>query len=317
MEIEIPKLKLAREQLQSFEVNDIAPVCLFVYNRPENVIKVIESLTKNPLAQNTDLYIFSDGPATSVDHENVSAVRKIISNISGFRSVVITESPVNRGLAASVIDGTSKVLQHSDNVIVLEDDLIVSNNYLDFINGALRAYESRKDVFSISGYSFPIKTHKKIDVYFTRRGCSWGWATWKNRWEEIDWEIKDFNHFKQNSKLQQDFNNMGSDLSNMLKKQMDRKIDSWAIRWNYHQFKNRLFTVYPVHSKVINTGFNGQSTHTKTFQQSRFSTTLDHSNQKYFEFRNPILEKEILNQFLSKFSFRTRLYYKIKEVFNF
>ena len=41
---------------------DLAPVVLFVYTRPWHTRQTIESLLKNEIARDTELFIFSDGP---------------------------------------------------------------------------------------------------------------------------------------------------------------------------------------------------------------------------------------------------------------
>ena len=129
----------------------------------------------------------------------------------------------NLGLAASIIAGVSKIFEIADEVIVLEDDLIVTSNFLSFMNQALTRFQLDKKVFSISGYSFNISGSKttNYDAYFLNRGWSWGWATWKDRWKDIDWEVKDYNEFNSNRKLKASFNKGGSDLTAMLQKHND------------------------------------------------------------------------------------------------
>ncbi|MEO5893410.1 MAG: sugar transferase, partial [Ferruginibacter sp.] len=177
----------------------------------------------------------------------------------------------------------------------------------------LSAFENNSKIFAVSGYSSPIKTDVDHDVYFTRRSSSWGWATWSDRWDKIDWDVSDFDQFNRDSRQQKAFNQMGSDLTTMLRKQMDGKINSWAIRWVYHQFKNDLYTVFPVMSKVSNNGFNAEASNTYKNNESRFATRLDSSDKKKFNFsRSPYLDKNIIKQFVHPYSIKTRVIYKLK-----
>jgi len=290
---------------------NLAPIILFTYKRIDTLICTIEALKKNNLANKSDLFIFSDGFKNEADFENVNIVRAYLKTINGFNSIKIFESKTNLGLASSIINGVTKVFIDYNKVIVLEDDLLTSSNFLDFMNLALDYYEN-KNIFSISGYSTIIEGLYSSDVYFTKRGSSWGWATWKNKWEIVDWDVKDYKKFKQSKNLKKEFNKMGSDMSLMLERQMLGKINSWAIRWCYAQFKLNLLTAFPATSKVENIGIgNKDATHTNG-KKSRFSSKLDNSNRCDFSFTdNIILEKEIINQFTKPYSFQFRLYYKI------
>lgn len=185
-------------------MKNLAPIVLFTYKRLNTLKQTIESLQQNYLATESDLYIFSDAAKGIEDKESVDSVRNYIKTIKGFKSVTITESEVNKGLATSIIEGVSQILKTHETVIVLEDDLVSTNNFLDFMNESLTKYEDETAIFSISGFSFNLNLEKKYfyDVYFLNRGWSWGWATWRDRWEKVDWKIKDYSEFIKNKKAQ-------------------------------------------------------------------------------------------------------------------
>ncbi|MBS5795316.1 MAG: glycosyltransferase [Dysgonomonas mossii] len=288
----------------------LAPICIFAYNRPDTLEKLIISLSKNDLAKESDLYIFSDGHKKETEIDAINEVRKYIHSIAGFRSITIKESSVNKGLANSVIDGVTEVITKYNKIIVLEDDLILSENFLVFMNKALDYYEMNEKVFSISGYSKLMKNIQD-DIYFTKRASSLGWGTWLNRWNLIDWDITDYNSFIHNKKRQKEFNRMGSDMTKMLKNQMKGEINSWAIRWCYNQFLLNKYSVYPTISKVQHNGTDFRATHAAD-QHDRFYTTLDTSLATNFNFVNNVeLDKHYLSQFLKQYSLLTRLKYKI------
>ncbi len=302
-------------------MNDVeyiyAPVCLFVYKRLDTLKETIASLQKNNLAKQTDLYIFSDAAGSPKDEEQVTAVRNFVKAVKGFKSVTPHFAATNKGLAESIISGVTKIINDAQRVIVLEDDLVVSVNFLDYMNAALAYYQNNTSVFSVAGYTVPIKAMPDTDVYFTKRASCWGWATWKDRWERIDWKVTDYRAFMADRRMQRRFNRMGSDMTGMLKKQMNGAINSWAIRWTYNQFKNNSYTVFPIVSKVSNEGFGGAATHTSGINRSRFSTVLDHSDKSSFCFPDePHINPEILKQFTNTYSIKTRLLYKLKSLLN-
>jgi hypothetical protein len=292
-------------------MSEFAPVVLFVFKRVDSARGLIESLLNNREASSTDLYIFSDGPRNENETAPVSKVREYIHSIEGFKSVNITCAPVNKGLANSIINGVTSVLNTHGKVIVVEDDLLVSNNFLQFMNQALEYYKNNEKVLSISGFTYPIKKRIGDDIYLTRRICSTGWATWVDKWLKVDWEIQDFTSFMQNRTEQRRFNRMGSDLTGLLYKQMQGKVDSWAIRWCYHQFKNDLHTVYPTVSKVKIFGLDEMATHTN-LKWNRYETVLDESGNIQFNFTNEVqLDPFYVKQFVDRYSISKRAKYKI------
>ena len=288
---------------------ELAPICLFTFNRLDETQQTIEALKSNNLAKWSNLYIFSDGPKDSVESKiKVNNVRAYLTTITGFKKIDIIRSNENKGLANSVIQGVNHVFDKYNTIIVLEDDLVTSPNFLDFMNQSLQFYKKHQNIFSVSGYTMdlPSLSSLKNDVYFGYRASSWGWATWKDRWVPVDWEVKDYDEFSKNSSQRNKFLRGGSDMNRMLKKQMLGEIDSWAIRWCYHQFKYELYTVYPKVSKLISTGFNENATHTK--KTKRFTTILDISNRNQFSFQDKdFVDRTMIKEFKAKFSILNRL----------
>lgn len=294
----------------------LAPIALFTYKKIGPLKATIAALKRNNLAKQSELIVFSDGPKTSKDIEQIEAVRTYINSITGFKKMSTIFSKKNKGLASSITDGVSMILENHESIIVLEDDLKSSRNFLDFMNQSLEYYKGNSKIMSISGYTPPIKlpNGSEHDNYFTQRASSWGWATYKTQWEKVDWKVSDYSSFKNNNSAKKKFNKMGSDLSFMLSKQMKKTIDSWAIRWCYHQFKNNLYTVFPMTSKIENIGFSDLATHTKgNTEMLRFATPLDISNTVNFNFADDVKLNDIfIKQFTVPYSIKTRVLYKIK-----
>ncbi|MDI1307714.1 MAG: sugar transferase [bacterium] len=290
----------------------LAPIVLFTYKRLDTLQQTVQAVQENYLATDSDLYIFSDAAKGESDIGAVNEVRKYIHSIKGFKTITIYESQLNKGLASSIIEGVTDVLNIHETVIVLEDDLISSPNFLNYMNRSLDFYGAEDKVFAISGYSIPIDSSSESDVYFTSRSSSWGWATWKDRWVKIDWEIRDYSSFKNNNSLRHDFNKMGSDMSRMLDRQVQGKINSWAIRWCYHQFKNNLFSVYPLISKIKNVGFNSIDASNTKEKFNPYQTKLDNGVKREFQFSKDIdLDPKIIKQFTKPYSIISRIKFKI------
>ena len=238
---------------------ELAPIALFTYNRPEHVRRTVESLRANHLAQQSDLFVFSDGAKDHSGSGAVAAVRKFVRTINGFKSVMTIERERNLGLGASVIAGVTALCQEFARVIVVEDDLLTTTDFLTFMNRGLQRYANEPRVHSLSGFNYAVKTPEgyPYDVFFTYRSSSWGWGTWKDRWATADWTVPDYACFKSDKNFQRLFNRGGQDLSRMLDLQMIGRLDSWAIRWAYAHYKNDALTLLPVRSRIFNIGMDG------------------------------------------------------------
>jgi hypothetical protein len=249
-----------------------APIALFVYNRPVHTSRTLEALRKNENASATDIYIFADGPKPGASHSDIAAIREVrnlVSSIHGFRNVILTVSETNLGLAASVVKGINTVLENAEAVIVLEDDVLTSVGFLTFCNSALNKYAEETDVAAISGYLFPIKSGMS-KAFFMSLICCWGWATWKRAWklyepdpEKLIKQLEEKNHQRKF-----DLNN-SYPYFNLLKLQLNKKVDSWAIRWYASLFLRKKLMLYPPVSLTQNIGMDGSGRHFRT-SQNRF-----------------------------------------------
>lgn len=290
---------------------NLSPILLFVYKRLDTLERTVAALKQNSIASDSELFIFSDGGKSNEDNKKVEEVRTFLRNISGFKKVILKESGKNMGLANSVIAGVTEVLKSYNSVIVLEDDLVTSPNFLNFMNESLSYYQDSLNVFSVSGYSFNLKIPDgyNYDVYFTKRSSSWGWAIWKDRWEKVDWSMKNFENTNWSFQRKSDFNKMGSDLYGMLKRQYQGKMDSWAIRFCFHQYLINSYTVFPAISKVQNIGYGDDATHTNGYNS--FKTILDSTNRIEFRFTPPFLEDKIIRRFAAKRGYLERIKGKV------
>ncbi len=240
----------------------LAPITLFVYNRPTHTRRTVEALQKNILAKDSDLIIFSDAPKKPEAVKAVREVREYIRTITGFKSVRIVERDRNWGLANSIIDGVTSVVNERGRIIVLEDDLVVTPHFLDFMNRALDKYDNEQQVIQVSGYMFPVKLKIKEDALFLPLTTSWGWATWKRAWQLFDPDAKGYAQVKADLALRKRFNlDEAYDYFSMLEAQLAGRVDSWAVRWQLSAFLNDSLTIYPRHSLIVNAGFDGSGTH--------------------------------------------------------
>lgn len=238
----------------------LAPILVFAYNRPEHLRRCVESLLANSLAAKSDLFIFSDAPKTEEDKDGVSEVRAFIRRIVGFRKVNIVERDENWGLARSIIDGVTTVVEKYGRVIVVEDDLVLAPFFLKFMNDALDVYEDEPRVGHIQACDFT-QDPSLPDTFLIKWTGSWGWATWQRAWKNFNPDGTELLRQLEERKLTWAFDFNGKyGFTRMLRRQIEGKNNSWAIRWNASLFLKDILSLNVGRSLVSNEGFDGSGT---------------------------------------------------------
>lgn len=252
-------------------------VCVFFYNRPELVKACLDALSVSVGSLSVSIRVFIDGPKNNVDSSSVRLVRDEVYgyDFSDFIDVEIFKNDVNKGLAESIISGVSLILKKFEIVVVVEDDLIVTSNFLAFMQASLYKYQDKLNVGSVSGFSFPIYNQTENDAYFHPRPTSWGWGTWSDRWQKSHWEV-DSNYLDSIGYSPRIFNALGADMDRMLNAYLNRESNSWAIRWALAHQINGWVAVTPYLSKVKNLGF-GDNNATNTKVTNNFYIRFDES----------------------------------------
>lgn len=291
---------------------NFAPIVVFAFNRLDSLKKCIDSLLKNEESKFSDLYIFVDGAREdkSGEYDHVKCVQEYVQEITGFKSLTYEFSETNKGLGNSVISGVSKVIDDYGSAIVLEDDLIVSHNFLSYLNQGLVYYRDKGEVFSICAWSpfIHIPESYKYDAYTCVRSSSWGWATWKDRWNSVDWNLKDWKQCESNKRQFNDWG--GSDSYGMLKGWKLGKNNSWAIRFVYSQFVQNKISVFSNKCLVDNYGFDGKGIDCPKYCRTKWN--FEDNNDKLFIFPERLsLNKSILKQVMSYRTLQIRIKAKL------
>ncbi|MDR2174992.1 MAG: hypothetical protein LBO82_03535 [Synergistaceae bacterium] len=241
----------------------LAPIAFFAYRRPEHTKRTLEALAANALASESDLFIFSDGPRNEQAKEGVRAVREYIRTVKGFKSVTIREHEQNRGLAKSLISGITELCDRFGRVVVVEDDVLTSPYFLQFMHDGLEKYEDNEKVFSI-GACWPLKPELGDNAAFFLNSFSvWGWATWKRAWDFYDYHAAGWEELLKNKRLAWDFDLEGkADATALLLSQVKDNIDTWDIQWGWVIYREKKLSLFPPYSLTKNIGFDSLGEHT-------------------------------------------------------
>jgi len=299
---------------------NLSPIALFVYNRLDTLENLILSLKKNPESEKSNLIIFSDGPNLndSIDILEVKKVREFIKSIEGFKTIEVVENTENVGLASSIIQGLNNMSNLYESFIVLEDDLMVSEYFLKYMNTSLQKYKYNNKVWCINGFGtdpnlFSLPENLRKEFYWSLRPSSHGWGTWSDRWNEAIWDEAELEMMLKKRNGKKRVLLAGADIFSMFNLQLKKNIDSWAVRWVVNACINNKYCLNPVYSYTTHQ-FSLKGTHIKGNNQ-KIVNDLNLSKSELIYPKNLTLNKKIIKR-LQQNVFGPKRFEKIRYKYN-
>jgi len=296
-----------------------APIAIFAFNRPNHLAHCLQSLERCVGLENSEGTIFIDGARNDQEADVVSSSVGVALKFASKYNFRVEARQENFGLAKSITSGIDEMFSLSSKLIVIEDDLILAKGFLDFMNKGLSRYENNSGVASISGYQYPIERELHTSVFLRGADC-WGWATWKDRWEQTSFSGKELLNQIRTKKLANEFNLEGSNnYVDLLEKQILGEINSWAILWHASMFVQNRLSLYPPYSLVSNEGGDGLGTHfgiNQLYSQKisdKMDFSLPSSIEQSEEYRDALIEFYQKN--FKRFTFSQRILGKLKRLF--
>jgi hypothetical protein len=247
--------------------NQLAPIVLFVYNRPEHTRQTLEALSANHLAKESKLYVFCDAPRdlSAAESAAVQQTRKVVESKAWCGDVSIRYRTENVGLAENIVSGLNEVLELHDRVIVLEDDIVTSKGFLKYMNESLVLYEKSKEVMHISAYMYPVSNRILNGTIFLKILSCWGWGTWKRAWCNYSNDLNYFLGQLQDKSTIQRFNIKGhATFYDQLLLNYNGKIRTWAVRWYASWYFQGGYSLFPKTTLVVNIGHDGSGQNSAT-----------------------------------------------------
>lgn len=287
-----------------------APIAVFAYQRIDSLKRLVASLKKNPESKRSCVYFFCDGPKNTKEEEKTLNILKFLNSIKGFKKKKIILRKNNIGLNKNITTGINELFMKHKSIIVLEDDLIISKYFLDYMNYSLTKYCKIKKIWHINGWSFKSNVNNTFDAYFSRYMNCWGWGTWKDRWKSslnqklilrssLNWSRKKINEF-----------NMGSsvNLYDQLIRNYKKKISTWAIFWYATIFKFKGICLTPNYSLVKNCGFGNLG---KNYNDFLYYTNF--SNKRIKNYPSSFTEDKIIYKIIKTDLYKKNIYYYLNK----
>lgn len=268
--------------------NSKAPLVIIAFTRDVLLRRVLERLMEASGVGGRSIFVYIDGPRKDADLDGIDRVCRVVKEMQEkYRvGINVVQREVNYGCQKNISSAISEVINKFGRVIVVEDDVLVSRTFFSYLDAALEYYEKDHRIWSINAYQSPyMKVPRGVDgdLYLSPRNLCLGWGTWADRWNKVDFEIKDWPSFKDDPDRMRSLNEAGIDLAGMMDKHYAGQLNSWAVPCTYYMVKNNLFSVEPRFSLTKNIGFGAQdSVHTGC-------RNLIYEKQCYYNF-NPRLK---------------------------
>ena len=258
------------------------PILIICFKRYEKTLELFNRIKSiNP----KKLYVAIDGARNEEEKLKVDKVASIFQNVNSNFEIEVRRSEINQGCKYGVYNAINWFFENEEYGIILEDDILPYPQFFPYCEELLEKYKDDKRIACISGWSYFY--NKKIEnydstYYFSHIQSSWGWATWKDRWEMIDLEMK-------NTKFEDIENNFIKDglpdeIINYYRWIYDNKI-CFDTTWDY-QFclsvlmKNNMYCIQPLKNFVKNVG-DTDATHTIGVNLNRSEVVEDNFVMKH------------------------------------
>lgn len=294
----------------------LAPIVIFTHTRLEKLKKTITALKKNELSIKSYLYIISDGAKNKIEENKIKKVRNYIKKIKGFKKISIVLRKKNYGLSFNIVKGVNSIINKHGKIIVLEDDIKVGKNFLDFLNYCLDKYNKQNKVWHISAWNYNVDLPRSLDAYFIRTMNCWGWATWKNRWKFYKKNPKKIIQNWSKSKIKRFNIDNNFNFFSQIIRNHENKINTWAIFWYAIIFEKKGLCLNPTVSLTENIGVGADSTH--TFQVDEIlKSKIKVSSKKQFKLPNVFTEdRKMIEKIKKQIKKNNRLKFlrKIKKI---
>lgn len=241
----------------------LAPVVMFVYNRPDHTRRAWEALCRNAEFADTPVYIYADAAANEDAVRGVRAVRQYLQGLQHADLHLILREE-NYGIERNEVNGITTVIRAHGKAVIVEDDIEAGPYFLRYMNLALDRYANEQQVYAITAYSiFSSEQAARLPEYgFLRAPVNWGWATWADRWSQnLDTiDDADVERLRKDARMQREFNN-GEFSSDILLSQSKRGAYTWDTIWYWVIFKNRGLVLRTAYALCDNIGTDGSGVH--------------------------------------------------------
>ena len=250
-------------------------ILLIIFNRPDTTQVVFDVIKK---AKPNKLYIADDAPRSNYENDKIlcDQAKKITEVIDWDCNVKRLYQNKNIGCSLGPQAAFNWFFLHEKEGIILEDDCVPDLSFFNFASQMLEEFRNNKKIISINGSNLGFELKNGDSYFFSRYMNMWGWATWADRANAIDYQLNSWKTEKNHLiylhiKMRNSFFDFDINWYRYWQHKFDltvsqKNITWWDWQWIWHQTKYNMLSIIPSVNLVSNIGFNENATHTKETQ---------------------------------------------------
>lgn len=241
------------------------PVIFLIFRRPDLTAQVFETIRQ---AQPKTLLVVADGPRNEDETILCQQARAVTEQIDWDCEVLRNYSETNLGSRERPASGITWAFEQVEEAIILEDDCLPVPSFFSFCQTLLEYYQHDSRIMLISGSNF-IQNYPNFNTkesyFFSKYGCTWGWASWRRAWKFFDVSMRTWKEFKVSNLLPSMFDSNAEQQywTTIFDETFADIINSaWDYQWLYNRWSQNHLSIVPMKNMVTNIGFGEDATHT-------------------------------------------------------
>ena len=248
----------------------------------------------------TDICVWIDGPRSTEESKiQTQILKKITAWGKEFKQFSIQQNTINFGLNISMVKAIDWYFSNHDDGLILEDDILISEQFVNFINMQIQIFNSREEVLLLGGHN-PNPHPQRSGYILSNYPLIWGWYTNEKKWRIIRNLIVSPAE-KPTAKLRANVNNFWE---SGIKNVESGKLRSWALPFAFRMRSQGFLAMNPHVNLIKNVGVDNFATHTK-----EPSNLMDTPIQEYVHNPEQRWENETpdeLNNYLERYVYKIR-----------
>jgi hypothetical protein len=267
-------------------------VLIIAYSRPDGVKYLLEALNSYGIS---NIYVAIDGPRNSKDAINQKKINEEIVKYDQkhIKKINVLKRARNIGAAAGVVNAVDWFFSNEKMGLVLEDDLMINQDFCKFAQAALEVYKADNDIWMISGTQHFPNLKEPTKIIWTNYPMVWGWAGWSQKWKIMRTSLLKDKHvgLRNLSDYRYLFWAIGGNRA------LSGKVDAWDIPLAFEFRIQKKLCLLPPVNLISNIGIDEFATNTKSESEYLEEEIMElNSNYKFSEKPN----NKTINEYNSK-----------------
>lgn len=284
------------------------PILVLAFNRPEHIKKAMKPIR---MYQPNKLYLACDGARLDKPEEKnlVDETREVMKSQVDWPCEVLTLfRSENLGCAQAVYGAISWFFEKEEYGIIIEDDVIVGQDFFRLCEVLLPRYSNEERVMEISAENYSDRFDIKRTYVYSQCFHIWGWASWRRAWKRMDIAMKYTNEITI-SYLVKRLGLFRGIMMNYYFKSLRKRVpnlNTWDTAWYLSILANDGLVICPGVNLALNIGTDGGTHYNKGYKDPYAHLTIGNITWP-LEYNDNVFPDKLQTYYDNKDFFRIRM----------